>query len=52
MKCDRCKIDTEEIVETEEGVLCYGCDSKRLEEEDGYCECKDCNNLRGGVGIK
>jgi hypothetical protein len=31
MKCERCKTETDEIVETDRGIfLCYGCDSERL----------------------
>jgi hypothetical protein len=37
--CSRCKQEIYEFewVETIEGLhLCYGCDAKRLEEEEGY----------------
>lgn len=39
MKCDRCKIeiDKNNCVETEYGyTYCFGCDSKRLEDFEGY----------------
>lgn len=53
-ECLRCGIKTDEIVETEKGFLCYGCDSHRLScinnndteetEEDFWDNCKGVQN--------